>query len=672
MRPARPSAQLRRRVIFVALSVCCACVKRIAPSAGEDRTSLSGVSQKFGSDEQAPEGTKVSWDFGDGTPPASGVHVEHPFPRAGAFTVTQIVADKDGQERRASAHVTVLRRSVPMAVPADARAALILQYPWGRIALHRQVAARLALSGLFEETARAFNEALGFDSLDPQAALANGFDTDEGFALFTVPQDPEALIVAVGTSDDAKSLAAVRRMLTHEKGAGKLAGGPFTLSEGKLADGTPVVLGAGAAGEKIGVLQRFGYLYLRLAGATDPLKSLESAAAVPADKGLALDPTYLATVKHVGSGDVIFYSHPAGPAAEEGTRSKWTDQLGASAFALNDKDELVEVRLFTQLRNLTGQPLSDAFKAAKPPPDLAARLPAGPAAYLRFSASPAAIWHELLRTSGADATRLRDRALELGVDLEKDLLPAFTGNLGVAIYLDSAALVEAMLGEQVGSLDRSTFLVAAELAEGKAAALQAALDRVMKSRPEGDRIAIDGGGAFYRVGEGVQVALTTKPGAGPGMLYLAVGGGQPHAEEAPPPPPAKAEKPGAKKKKKASTPAAPETTAASLGPLGAVLLPEANAETLSAALKKAQLGGFDLASEQVAWLDIRGVVHSVEKAGAEQGGIMGATARLLSERFAGLRDALLEVRPSQDGLDASLFVRFPPAKPKGTAGAGGK
>jgi len=200
MRPARPSAQLRRRVLFVALSVCCACVKRIAPSAGEDRTSLSGVSQKFGSDEQAPQGTKVSWDFGDGTPPASGVHVEHAFPRAGAFTVTQIVADKDGQERRASAHVTVLRRSVPMAVPADARAALILQYPWGRIALHRQVAARLALSGLFEETARAFNEALGFDSLDPQAALANGFDTDEGFALFTVPQDPEALIVAVGVN----------------------------------------------------------------------------------------------------------------------------------------------------------------------------------------------------------------------------------------------------------------------------------------------------------------------------------------------------------------------------------------------------------------------------------------------------------------------------------------
>ncbi len=643
-----------RKALIVALVFSSACVKRIAPSAGEDRTALSGVVQHFGQDQEVPEGTKVTWEFGDGTPPVSGPGADHAFPRAGAFTVTQIITDRDGQERRSTAHATVLRRSVPMAIPADARAALILAFPWNRIAVHQAVATRLALRPVFDETERAFNEALGFDSLDPAQALLNGFDPDEGVALFTVPQDPEALVAAVGTSDDAKSLAAVRRMLTHVSGAGKLAGGPFTLSESKLADGTPIVLGTGGAGEKIGVLQRYGYLYLRTAGATDPLRALESVGALPPDKGLSIDPVYLATVKQVGTGDVVFYSHPAGPApADDGARSKWTDQLGASAFALTDKDEQIEVRLFTQLRNLTGQPLSDAFKALQPPPDLAERLPAGPAAYLRLSASPTALWHELVRSSGADAARLRERTQEMtGADLEKELLPAFTGNLGIAVYLDAASLVEAVLGEQVGSFDRSSFLVAAELAPGKAPALLAALDRAIKTHPADDRIAIDGGGAFYRLGEGLQVAVTAK------TLYLSLGAApRLSAEEAAPPKPAK-EKPVKKKGKAAPPPPPPEVTAASLGPIGSVLLPEPNAAMLSSALKKAGLGGFELASEQVAWLDIRSIVHSVEKAGADQGGIMGTTARLLSERFSGLRDALVEVRPSHDGLDASLYIRF--------------
>jgi|GEM_PF-1309027 len=672
-----------RKALIVALVFSAACVKRIAPSAGEDRTALSGVVQQFGQAQEVPEGTKISWDFGDGTAPASGPSVSHAFPRAGAFTVTQTVTDRDGQERRSMAQATVLRRSVPMAVPPDVRAALILAYPWSRIAVHQAVANRLALRPVFDETARAFNEALGFDSLDAAQAAANGFDPDEGVALFTVPQDPEALVAAVGTSDDAKSLAAVRRMLTHASGAGKFAGGPFTLAEGKLADGTPVLLGTGAAGEKIGVLQRYGYLYLRTAGATDPLQALESVGALPPDKGLSVDAAYLAAVRHVGVGDVIFYSHPAGPApAEENSRSKLTDQLGASAFALTDKDQQIEVRLFTQLRNLTGQPLSDAFHALNAPPDLAARLPAGPAAYLRISASPTALWRELVRSSGADATRLRERAQELmGSDLEKELLPSFTGNLGVAVYLDAASLVEAVLGEQVGSFDRSSFLVAAELEPGKAPSLLAALDRAMKARPPEDRIAIDGGGAFYRLGEGLQVAVTA------GTLYLSLGAGpHPPADEGvqarPLPPKLTEQKPASKKKrgKPVAPPPPPELTAASLGPLGAVLLPEAGAGFLSPALKKSGVGGLELASEQVAWLDIRGLVRSVEKAGAEQGGIMGTTARLLSERFAGLRDALLEVRPAQDGLDATLFIRFqqganagkaaPASKPPGAASAG--
>ena len=110
---------------------CCAlaalaasCVKRVAPSVGDDRTTMSGVPLTFGADSELPEGTRVTWDFGDGTPPAEGPRADHAFPRAGAFTVTETVRDKDGQTRTSTARITVLRRLVPMAIPADVRAAL--------------------------------------------------------------------------------------------------------------------------------------------------------------------------------------------------------------------------------------------------------------------------------------------------------------------------------------------------------------------------------------------------------------------------------------------------------------------------------------------------------------------------------------------------------------------
>src|SRR5437763_3976301 len=108
----------------LAAVLAASCVKRVAPSAGDDRSATSGVVLAVGADMEVPEGTEVTWDFGDRTPPVTGARVNHAFPRAGAFTVTQTIRDKDGQARTSTAHVTVLRRSVPMAVPADIRAAL--------------------------------------------------------------------------------------------------------------------------------------------------------------------------------------------------------------------------------------------------------------------------------------------------------------------------------------------------------------------------------------------------------------------------------------------------------------------------------------------------------------------------------------------------------------------
>src|SRR6185312_139817 len=107
-----------------------------------------------------------------------------------------------------------------------------------------------------------------------------------------------------------------------------------------------------------------------------------------------------------------------------------------------------------------------AFTPSKAPPDIAAKLPPRAAASLRLSPAPRAPWQALSRSSPAHPARLKDRVQEAtGLDVEKDLIPAFTGNVGIAVYLDAGSLVGAILGEQVGSLDKSAFILAAELSD---------------------------------------------------------------------------------------------------------------------------------------------------------------------------------------------------------------
>src|SRR5207245_9130359 len=169
----------------------------------------------------------------------------------------------------------------------------------------------------------------------------------------------------------------------------------------------------------------------------------------------------------------------------------------------------LQIKLFAQPRRLSADELQKTFTPLKAPPDLAARLPAGPAAYLKVSGRPDALCRELLKASQGDSNRARERAEELtGLDLEKDLLPAFTGNVGIALYLDAAALLEAVLGEEVGAFDRSGFLAAAELAPERARTLQQAIDR--KVRPA-QRVPI-GGTTRWKLGGGAAMAAVQAGG----------------------------------------------------------------------------------------------------------------------------------------------------------------
>src|SRR5260370_13893988 len=404
---------MRTRLVLCAVLLTAGCVKRVAPSPGEDRTTLSGVSLRFGQPQELPEGTTITWAFGDGTPPQTGAVVDHAFGDAGVYTVVETVHDKDGQVRTARTHVVALRRSVPMAVPADVRGVLMMERPWERVQVHREVAGKLSLGAFFDEVARTVSEAAGFNALDPKAAIENGFDPDEGVAFFTVPQDPEALVFAVGTSDDGKSLAAAKRLLSSARSWSRGTTQQSQPSEGKLPDGTAVLLAQNAAGDKVAVLQRYGYLYLCAPGASDPLLALRSVSLLPPDKGLAADAGFLTAARQVGGGDALFYSRPS-----EAADTRYTHELGAAAFALADQPELLQMRLWSQLKNLQGAALKAAFTPSRAPPDIAARLPPHAAAYLRLSAAPGALWHELTRASGADAAPRRDRvAHATGLDV---------------------------------------------------------------------------------------------------------------------------------------------------------------------------------------------------------------------------------------------------------------
>ena len=633
---------MRTRLLFCLLAVL-SCAKRINPDPGNDRTTYSGVSLRFGELQEVPEGTQVLWDFGDGSPEKSGASVDHAFPRAGVYTVVETIRDKDGQTRTARTHVTALKRAVEMAVPPDVRAALMVPSPWKRMAVHRDVARRLSLDAGLDEMARTVGEGAGFDVLDGAAADANGFDPDEGIALFTVPQDPEALVFAIGTSADDKSLAAARRLLTSSRTAGRYGGGGFELRDGKLPDGTPVVLGRNAAGDTVGVLQRYGYLYLRMAGPSDPGAALARIAALPADKGLAADPAFLAAARHVGLGDAVFYSRATDRAP--GVEGRFVGELGASAFAVYDKPDnrdFVQVRMFAQPKAISGDALVTAFKPLLPPPDLAARLPGDAAAFFRISAAPQALWREMTRTGAGDAARLRDRIQELtGLDLETDLIPSFSGNVGIGVYLDATSLIEAVLGEQVGSFDRSAFVVAAQLANPQT--LRAALERIMRKRPASDRAEVDGASVF-RLGDGAQAAIRDD------VLFLALGGGPPPAEE---PSPGR----GRSRRKK---PEPKKPAAQDLGILGRVLA--LKGQSLGQHFKRIGIAGFEVPGQQNAWVDIAGIVRSIERAAGAQGGVAGQGALLFAERASDLRDALFEARPGKDGIDADLWIRFLPPK----------
>lgn len=653
---------MRTRLLCAALLICTACVKRIAPTPGNSQMAATGNAVAFGAPQELPEGTSIHWQFGDGSPEQIGAQVTHVFYRAGSFTVTETVVDKDGEKRSATLQAQITRRSVAAAIPADARSALILERPWVRVDVQRAAANRVGLGELFNESDREYSDLFGFAASDPKAAEAAGVNTDEGLALYTVPQDLEALVACAGIADSAKATAALQHLLAHDRG------GPFALHDAKLADGTLVTVGERNHGaEKIAYLEKLGYLYLRVPGASDPLLALASAAAIAPEAGLEKDAGYNAALSHVGPGDAFFYS--AGRTGDA-LSGRFANELGASAFSVAVSAEQVQIRAFGQPRTLIGKAFVDAMTPSVAPPDFATQLPVGAAFYAKVSGNPALLWAELQKALGADGQTLRESLREkFGTEVEK-LMPAFTGNGSVALYLDAQSLIEALLGEQVASLDRSTFISVSELNGTHEKELREALDKAAGGasplHPTGEwrGSRIVHGSSYWKISDGLQVAIR-------GTLMFAAIGGAPEIEGSSENDGKGGDKASAVVKKnpavkaagKKSSPRNPppgaELTPAEIGPLAAVLLAPENGTSLAVQLRDVKLP-FTAPMSQLLWIDIRGTLERLQGAADSQGGVVGMGVRRLTDRVKGLRDALVDARAEPDGFVATITLRFLP------------
>ena len=96
-----------------------------------------------------------------------------------------------------------------------------------------------------------------------------------------------------------------------------------------------------------------------------------------------------------------------------------------------------------------------------------------------------------------------------------------------------------------------------------------------------------------------------------------------------------------------------------------MLQPPEHTLSLSQEFKRIGISGFQFPGQENVWVNIAAVVRSIERAGAEEGGVASTAARLFAERAADLRDALFEARPGKDGVDADLWIRFLPRKGEG-------
>ena len=228
-----------RLLVCVLAALAASCVKRVAPSPGDTRTTLSGF-VVVRRPQEMPEGTQVAWSFGDGTPDQQGPAVDHVFPGRRLYGV-----ETTGQGR------PVPRRPHPRHLLAPHRA------DGGAGGGPRRAVGAHAVGAGSPCTAtwpRSSRSAPSSTRCPPWSARARGSTCStprqpiptalsrQGSRLLHRPADPEALVFAIGTSTTPRRSPPPQAPRQRESG-GPLRRRRVQLSIPTLPDGYAGLLG---------------------------------------------------------------------------------------------------------------------------------------------------------------------------------------------------------------------------------------------------------------------------------------------------------------------------------------------------------------------------------------------------------------------------------------------
>jgi hypothetical protein len=481
----------------------CGCAFRQAPDAGPDATVQAGVKTAFGDPRRE---TLLHWEFGDGEA-ADGPAVQHAWARSGTY---RVVATAPGGAAGAApgsdnAIVTVVPRPASAAVPAWARAALLVPHPWPRARAAEALARRL----LGEENSRDLfarvRDTLRFDPLVPLEIAGAGFDPEEGIAAFTAPGSGETIFLTVGVWDERRAEATVIAALQH-------AAEDLALEEHALGGARAVVargrFGDDAEPAALGFTFSHGYLYIVSAAGEDgagPVGMLSRVLEDAPDAGLAPanDARLLDATAGTPSADALFYLSP-----EAAAESSLASLVGADdpasvgratlALALDDDGARVQARAFLELSTEEAVRARVRWRAPAPAPALAAHVRPDATALARVALSPAQL--------GAGLRVLGD---DLGSAFRDALVPSLTGHAALGAYLDARRLARALGDDGELPLDAGAVVAIAELNDGPAA--EDALARLLDERRGELRVDVTRGP------EGTSWEIA--PPRGPGLAF---------------------------------------------------------------------------------------------------------------------------------------------------------
>ncbi len=399
--------------------------------------------------EPVPEGTKIVWDFGDGTT-AEGQVVSHAFARAGEYRVTMRVEDS-GDPRSATSLVRVVRRPPAAAVPPNVASAFIFDRFFARLPKHLELIERFFGSERTSAAISAAEEILGVDPTRPEQLDAAGIDPEEGLVICALPDDTGTWVIT-GVLDEAKALAAAKASLSRKFGA-PFVEAPHGFSS--ITSGDSVAY-AGAMG---------GYLYVRLPAkeGRQQTANLALLATMPPE-GLFSDATFSTARAAVPGEDLFVFGRasevwklhrPTGPLSKL--------QGGASALSLGVSlgEQQVDLDMLLSMDAQGVQSLGSLFGAPAALP--AAKLaPPGATGYVSAALAPELL-RELVKDEPEDLAMLGP-----GAALLRELVRVSRGALTAAIYFDVAGLYRDLAARQEPS-PKFNFVATAELQDAEKA-----------------------------------------------------------------------------------------------------------------------------------------------------------------------------------------------------------